>query len=272
MPLNDNSPRKEGLAHINADLQLVNGHHLYVERCGLESSPPVVLLHHGLGSVYSWKDHIVPLGEAGFHVIAYDRWGYGRSDSRQTLSMPFFEEDLQDLETLTIDLSLGPAALVGHSDGGTIALYFSESHSESVACLVTAGAHIYVEPKMNVGIESVHSKYERNARFRRALRRLHGDKTEAVFQGWYQGWTKPENLNWDMREGLSKIRCPTLVIQGKEDEHATRKHVEDIAAGIPQAQLWLVTGATHMLPQEIPEIFNRRVIEFLRSEFHIVGS
>ncbi len=261
-------PRKTGLVPAASGLRFINGHQLYVERYGPESGPPVVLLHHGLGSINSWKDQTLPLVKAGYHVIAYDRWGYGQSNPRQALSMPFFKEDLQDLDELLGDLNVERPALVGHSDGGTIALYFSGGFSERVTCLVTAAAHIYVEPKMISGIESVRRMYEQSAHFRRGLQRLHGDKREAVFQGWYRGWTKPENLAWDMRGQLSKISCPTLVIQGKEDEHATPKHAEDIAAGIPKAALWLAPDASHMLPQEIPEIFNRRVIEFLRYGFY----
>jgi pimeloyl-ACP methyl ester carboxylesterase len=68
-----------------------------------------------------------------------------------------------------------------------------------------------------------------------------------------------------MRPVLEKIACPTLVVQGMEDEHATPQHARDIAAGIPGAELWLDPGTAHMLPQERAEVFNRKVVEFLRS-------
>jgi pimeloyl-ACP methyl ester carboxylesterase len=74
-----------------------------------------------------------------------------------------------------------------------------------------------------------------------------------------------------MRPLLAQIRCPALVIQGEHDEHATPQHAGAIAAAIGAAleprsvaELWLAEGAAHMLPQEIPEVFNQKLIEFLQ--------
>jgi len=66
-----------------------------------------------------------------------------------------------------------------------------------------------------------------------------------------------------MRPLLSRIICPTLVVQGEDDEHATLQHAHDIAESIPGAELWLVPGAMHMLPQDLPEVFNQKLLEFL---------
>jgi pimeloyl-ACP methyl ester carboxylesterase len=66
-----------------------------------------------------------------------------------------------------------------------------------------------------------------------------------------------------MRPLLGGITCPTLVIQGEQDEHASPQHARDIAAAIPGAGLWLLPGTGHMLPQEADECFNSRLIEFI---------
>ncbi len=244
-------------------MTLINGHCLNVEVHGPPDGPAVVLLHHGLGSVYSWQAQIPALVAAGFRTIAYDRWGYGRSDAREQLSMPYFKDDLRDLKLLLELHQIQSAALVGHSDGGTIALYYAALHVKQVTAVVPVAAHIYVEPKMHPGIEGVKRAFENDPNFRQGLRRLHEDKVDAVFQGWYQGWRKPENLDWDMRSTLEDISCPTLVVQGLEDEHATPQHARDIAAAIPDARLWLLPQAGHMLPQDYPEEFNTRVCSFL---------
>jgi len=203
-------------------------------------------------------------------VIAFDRWGYGRSEGRPNLAVPFFQEDLDDLLGLLNSLDVKRAALVGHSDGGTIALYFAAEHPERMTCLVTVAAHIYAEPKMQPGIEGVRAAYEQETRFREGLRRLHGEKTDSVFFNWYNGWrSNPEILSWDMSPVLSRITCPTLVIQGTEDEHATPQHARDLAEAIQnspagQTELWLLEGARHMLPQDEPKKFNQRVLEFIQ--------
>jgi pimeloyl-ACP methyl ester carboxylesterase len=245
-------------------LYQINGHMLHVEIQGEPGNPGVVLLHHGLGSVRAWRDSLPVLAHAGYFTVAYDRWGYGGSEPRSQLSMPYFQQDLQDLSVLLDRLSMETAALVGHSDGGTIALYYAAQHSKRVTALVSIAAHIYVEPKMGPGIEGVRQAYETDERFQQGLRRLHADKTDSVFYNWFNGWTaRPENLAWDMRPVLRNIRCPSLIIQGIEDEHATPQHARDIAEAIPGARLWLAPGAAHMLPQEQPELFNRRLLEFL---------
>ena len=253
---------------MNGELVRVNNHRLYIEAHGPIDGVPVVLLHHGLGAVKAWKGQIQPFADAGYRIITYDRWGYGGSDPRDHLSLPYFEEDLSDLEVMLDSLNVEQVALVGHSDGGTISLYFAAQNPTRVTCMVITAAHIYVEAKMIPGIHSIHQAFTHDARMRAGLQRLHGDKVDSVFQGWYQGWLQPEHINWDMRPILSRIACPTLVVQGMEDDHATPKHAQDIAAEIPNADLWLKLGAGHMLPQDIPEEFNKRVMRFL--EIHHV--
>jgi pimeloyl-ACP methyl ester carboxylesterase len=48
-----------------------------------------------------------------------------------------------------------------------------------------------------------------------------------------------------------------------EDEYSSPQHAQQIAAAIRGAELWLVPGVGHMLPQQIAREFNRRLIEFL---------
>lgn len=241
----------------------INGHTLAVQVHGPPSARPVVLLHHGLGAIPAWEAQIPALVIAGYRVVAYDRWGYGASQARQGVGMPDFQQDRADLLGLLARLQIERCALVGHSDGGTIALYFTADHPERVACLVTVAAHVYVEPKMAGSVLQVRAAFENEPRLREGLRRLHGEKTEQVFANWFDGWLTPGNLAWDMRPYLSGIGCPALVVQGEADEHATPQHARDIAAAIPQGVGWLVPQADHMLPQRVPEIFNQRLLEFL---------
>jgi len=241
----------------------INGHNLHVETHGPQDGPVVVLLHHGLGSARAWKAHTPVLAAAGYRVIAYDRWGYGGSDARPGLGMPFFEDDLLDLDALLDELGVQQASLVGHSDGGTLALYYASQQPLHVLRLVVVAAHIYVEPKMDTGIRGVRQVFENDARFREGLRRAHGEKAEDVFHHWFEGWVKPENLSWDMRPVLGQIACPTLVVQGVQDEHATPQHARDTVEAIPHASLWLLENAGHMLPQDRPDEFIARLLEFL---------
>lgn len=246
-----------------ASLYNINGRRLYVEIGGEDGAPPIVLLHHGLGSVRAWQAQLPALQFAGFRTVAYDRWGYGLSNLRPFPLNPDFHEDEQDLLALLDSLEVAQASLVGHSDGGTIALQFSAHHPDRVRCLVCVAAHIYTEPKMQQSILGVQQAFKENTALRLGLSRLHGEKVDQVFASWFEGWYQPENEDWDMRPLLGQVTCPALVIQGEEDEHATPAHAQDLAAAIPGAELWLAPGARHMLPQEAPELFNQRLLEFL---------
>jgi pimeloyl-ACP methyl ester carboxylesterase len=243
---------------------MINGHNLHVEQLGPRNGCDVVLLHHGLGSTRTWREQMPMLAASGFRVTAYDRWGYGESDSRARLDLPGFESDVSDLHRLFQELGIRSAALIGHSDGGTIAMYFAVRYPGQVRCLVTIAAHIYVELKMEPGILSVRDAFLSDARFRHRMSRAHGSQYEQVFHNWFDGWHRIEMLGWDMRPVLRQICCPALVIQGEADEHAMPQHAKDIADAIPGAELWLVPAAGHMLVLENPGVINPRLLEFLQ--------
>ena len=243
---------------------LINGHNLHVEQLGPKDGPDVVLLHHGLGSTRAWRGQMPLLAKSGFCVTAYDRWGYGKSDARERLDLPTFTSDVSDLYCLFQELGIHSAALVGHSDGGTIAMYFAAQFPNQVNCLVSIAAHIYVEPKMESGILAVKEAFISDDRFRHGMIKAHGGNFELVFTNWYNGWHRQELLHWDMRPVIRQISCPTLVIQGEDDEHATSKHATDIADAIPGAQVWIVPGAGHMLVLENAKVISPRLLEFLQ--------
>jgi pimeloyl-ACP methyl ester carboxylesterase len=246
---------------------IINGHKINVIIRGPEDGRAVVLLHHGLGSTRAWRRQAPALAAAGYRVVIYDRWGYGKSEPRPALSLPCFEDDQGALLALLDHMGIKRAALIGHSDGGTIALYFAAAHPERVACLATIAAHIYVEPKMGPGMLGVRQTFEYDDDFRRRFQRAHGDQYQQVFDNWFNGWTKPEHLSWDMRPVLRQIECPALVIQGLEDEYATPKHAEDIAAAIAGAELWLIPGASHMLQRDADRELKKKLLDFLGKQF-----
>jgi pimeloyl-ACP methyl ester carboxylesterase len=248
----------------------INQRSIYVEIHGARHNPWVLMLHHGLGTTQSWKKQIPALVQAGFCVMLYDRWGYGRSQRRGEPISPQFFDDLQDLEQLLDQVAPAQIAIVGHSDGGTIGLYFASRHPEQLKCLVVIAAHIYVEKKMDAGINYVKHSFLEDQKFQKSLASLHAENYPSVFWNWYAGWRQEQNLVWDMRHELAGINCPTLVVQGTEDEHATCKQAEDLTAAVPGAQLWLMEDAGHMLPQTHAQVFNQRLVSFLNET--IIGA
>lgn len=243
----------------------INHRELHIEQYGDSLSPTIILLHHGLGSTRAWREQVQPLISAGYNLILYDRWGYGKSERRPHLEVPSFKDDLADLKAIINYFNLSSPILIGHSDGGTISLYHAIQNPISVSTLVVVAAHIYLEPKMEPGIQAIQRAFEHDIHFRKGLERAHGEKYESTFYNWFNGWHNPRALVWDMRPLIKNIRCPVLVIQGSSDEHATSQHAIDIAENIPSSEIWLVPNAGHMLPQEMPAEFNRKVLNFLKT-------
>ena len=222
----------------------------------------MLLLHHGLGSLRSWRKQIPALAAAGWRTLAYDRWGYGRSDARPAFAPQFLRTDADEAIRLLDHLGLERVAVVGHSDGGSLGLLLAAEYSQRVERLVLVAAHIDRESATLEGLHTLAHDIRRQPLLGR-LRREHGPKADALAQSWVDHWLDPEVADQTLEPLLDHVRCPTLVVQGELDEHATPDHARRIARGIPGSELWLIPGAGHMPLQEVPEEFNGRLLAFL---------
>jgi pimeloyl-ACP methyl ester carboxylesterase len=109
----------------------INGLTIHVLEAGFErAGRPCVLLLHGFPELaYSWRKIILPLAAAGFHVIAPDQRGYGRTTGWD----PAYDGDLASFRFLNLvrDMlglvhALGHAqieAVAGHDFGSSIAAW-----------------------------------------------------------------------------------------------------------------------------------------------------
>lgn len=240
----------------------VEGHRLYFELHGSASDPLVVFLHHGLGSTRSWRRQIPAFVAAGWRVLVYDRWGYGRSDPRPAFLPGFLRQDAAECIALLDHLGVERASLVGHSDGGTIAILIGAQYPGRIRSMALVAAHIYYEPKMERGLHGIAEAAEEPP-LATALSREHGERAEALVEAWIGHWLSSEPASLSLRSELGKIVCPVFVIQGELDEHATPQHARDIAELAQDGHLWLIPGVHHMPLHEIPERFNQRLLEFL---------
>ncbi len=159
-------------------------------------------------------------------------------------------------------LGVNEASLLGHSDGGSISLLMAAQQPERIKAMIVVAAHIYFEPQMLEGLEGI-GRAAQDSAFILGMRREHGDRAERLVQAWIDHWQATQSQALSMRDALPAIECPTLVVQGELDEHALPQHAMDIADAIPGSTLWLIPGVQHMPPQEIPDRFNQKVLEFL---------
>src|SRR3954454_13532743 len=97
----------------------VNGLRLHAAERG---EGPLVLLCHGFPeSWYSWRHQIAALAEAGFHAVAPDMRGYGKSDAPEAIDQYTIFHLVGDLVGLLDALEAASAVIVGHDWGASIA-------------------------------------------------------------------------------------------------------------------------------------------------------
>ena len=181
-----------------------------------------------------WRDFPETLCKsAECYGLIYDRKGYGGSEKyEEPWPVNYLQiESLLYLPALLQACSIDDAVLIGHSDGGTIALITAAAHGNLIRGTITEAAHIFVE---KITIEGIHKtvKAFESTSLKEKLARYHDKNTKAVFYRWADRWLSPEFRNWNIREELPNVTCPLLLLQGEDDEYGTRAQVEGIAAGV----------------------------------------
>lgn len=255
---------------IGFDTVKVNNKNLRVkliEQDHSENMPWLVFLHEGLGCIELWKNFPDKLAEAtGLNALVFDRQGYGGSDH---LDLPrpndYLEtEALVFLPDLLEKLNIVKPILIGHSDGGSIALIYAGKH----LCLgiICEAAHIYVEKITLEGIQSAKSNPDLR-QIKEKLKKYHGDKTDDIFSAWADTWLSEGFKDWNISSKLNGIVCPVLLIQGLDDEYATPEQVEKIAEAMPMAayvQTTLLENCAHVPHFQAADIVLNRMIDFIK--------
>lgn len=226
--------------------------------------PTVLLLHDGLGAIGSWRSLPERLaGALGANTLVYDRWGYGGSEARPRFAARFMEAEVPILLELLEHLRVPRAALVGHSDGGSIALLCAAWHPRRVRAVVTEAAHTFVEPETQAGIRALVA-LQAAGRTPGWLVKLHGERADDLLRAWSDHWLSPVHARWDIRPELPAVRCPVLAVQGDADEFGTPAQVDSIVAAVAGAQSWIVPGCGHTPHSQAEDAFVARVSAFLR--------
>lgn len=247
------------------------GHWLRAQQIGRwEADDPVlVLLHEGLGSIGQWHGFPAALaGACGLPALVYERYGHGGSDPLVgERPANFIEVEAREALPAVLEATgIRRPVLFGHSDGGTIALLYASAFASRPVAVVTEAAHVLVEATTHASLVALKRRWDADEGFRRRLARHHGDRTEAMFRGWAESWTRPENRQWQMLDRLPAIRCPVLAVQGEDDAHGTPAQVAEIVGrvGGPATAL-MIPGCGHVPHREQEAIVLARVGTFVRA-------
>lgn len=240
-----------------------------------DAAPLVVFLHEGLGSVAMWKDYPQRLCDAGgFRGLVFSREGYGRSTPRrrnERWPVDFMHVQARDvLPRVFAKLGIGARGqqpwLLGHSDGGSIALIYAATFPERVAGVVALAPHIFVEDVSIESIAAARTTYLAGD-LRDRLARYHADADSAFF-GWNDVWLDPAFRGWSIEAMVAKVRCPLLVVQGANDEYGTLAQVEGIRTRAPHAKIVVLADCGHSPQRDQPEALTRTVTDFIARRSH----
>jgi 3-oxoadipate enol-lactonase len=234
----------------------------------------VLLLHAALGDSRSWAPQVEALRAAGHNAIAPDLPGYGDEPLRPG-RISYVEHAAALLD--------GPAAVVGCSFGGRVALELAVEHPELVERLVLVNAAL-------PGWDWSAAVQAANAEEDEALDR--GDVPAAAEANMF--WLGPDaseevrdlvramvSRNFELvlpvheqvesvpveppaNERLGEIAVPTLIVVGAEDVADMAEIAAILAAEIADARIETIEGAGHLPSLERPDELNRLLLDFLQ--------
>lgn len=237
----------------------INGKTMEAEWVGATRSgaSTLVFLHEGLGCLRMWKNFPRKLAKkTDCNAFVYSRLGYGFSDPCE-LPRPLDymqREGTKMLPAVLETAGVEEYILVGHSDGGSIALvHAGQTHSVKLKGVITEAAHLFCEPLSVRSIDAMRDEYL-NGDLKEKLTRYHGDNVECAFRGWNDAWLDPGFLDWNIEGFLPGIDVPVLAIQGMEDQYGTVAQLEAIARNVGNgAEILLFEGCGHAPHHEKPD-------------------
>ena len=248
---------------------------LFYQECG-SGSDAVVLIHDGVVDSAVWNDVWPTLCEQ-FHVIRYDRRGFGRSPAATS-----WYSEVDDLAAILRTTRVKRATLVGSSHGGEISIDFALAHPELVKGLVLVGAVVsgfsYSEHFVVRG--SSIAEPIRKGDVPNGLKTLANDRyliapgSDAARRKLIDLLTaSPQDATHPDRAippkpafpRLNEIRISTLILVGEADIPDVHAHAGAIEAGIPNARRVVVSGTGHLMYLEKPEEFSRIVLNFIET-------
>jgi pimeloyl-ACP methyl ester carboxylesterase len=203
---------------------------------------PILLFHDSLGCVDLWRSFPRHLASATRRrVIAYDRLGFGRSDSYPgQLGSDFVRAEAQQVvPRLCEQFEVTDFVACGHSVGGGMAVETAAHFQTRCRALVTIAAQAFVEDRTLDGIRIAQRDFQDPANLAR-LAKYHGDKARWVVDAWIETWLSPEFAHWNLNAALAGVHCPVLAVHGERDEYGTSEHPRRIAAG---------RGTAHIIPE-----------------------
>ncbi len=252
----------------------------------LGEGPPLLLVHGLAGCWQNWLENI-PHFARTHRVIAVDLPGFGASPMpREPISIAGYARCLDELCGA---LGVDAAMVVGNSMGGFIVAELAIAAPQRVERLVLVSAAgisaetVRREPILAIGramaftagwAASRHEVFARRPGLRRLALSLivrHPHRLSAPIAHELMAGSGREaflpaleaNFGYPIRERLTQIACPTLIVWGTHDRIIPVRDATTFAQLIPSARKVLLPDTGHVPMLERPARFNALLEQFL---------
>ncbi len=247
----------------------INGAQIYYQTYG-EDRPgeaPILLIHGSTITGQEDWDLVAPLLARHRKVIVPDCRGHGHSTNpNQSYS---FIEMAADMAALIRALDYGTAHVIGHSNGGNVALVVLMEHPDVVQTAVVQAANAYVSPDLIQKEPPIFDpeRVKREApNWMESMIRLHGETHGPEYWRDLLRMTVDEIIKEPnyTPANLALVQRPTLVVQGENDRvNAPARHAQFIAQHVPYAELWIPSGIGHSVHLEVLFDWVQKIENFL---------
>lgn len=245
-----------------------NSSRIYYEEQG--SGAPVLVLPGFAGSIEEFAALREALVTAGYRVIAADLPGSGRSEPQpRAYPATYFEDDARSFAALLQHLAVGPAHLMGFSDGGEISLLMAALQPGVARSVVTWGAAgVLNDPDGRLG-EAMYNVVDHPIpplqQFRDFLIATYGEaNARAMTQSLVGALRAIIKDGGDLSFAKAgTITCPVLLIVGEHDFFAPPALASKLAARIRTAEALVAEGAEHNVYGDRPEWLTQTILDWL---------
>ena len=269
----------------------VNGARLRVD---VQGEGPTIIAHHGapgLGTHATPKRAFAPLADA-YRIVTFDARGSGDSDA----TPPYTHAQwVADVDALRAHVGVERFVMTGGSYGGYVALEYTLAHPERVSHLIlrdTSASRRFEamarrnalaraaefpditeelldmlfegrvpdDATMRSAYATIAPLYDANTSPQKAAERV----KSAIFRADTHNQAFAGNLpGYDLTDRLHEIQVPTLIVVGRHDWITPVAASEEIASGIPNAELVIFEHSGHSPQLEENERFIAVVRDFL---------
>lgn len=286
----------------NVRVLTVNGTGLAMRESG--DGVPLVLVHGGVSDLRTWDNQVAAFSER-FRTIAYSRRYHCPNPPISPDAPDPVQTHADDLAGLIESLDAGPVHVVGHSWGGLIALVLALQRPDLMRSLVlveppVVSMHVTIPPKISqmIGLfvrhpglavaiaklgggalapaEKAFRKGDDKSAIERFGRGILGNRRfEALSVDRYgQVW---DNRGPDRAQALFKgfpdligvsldgIPIPVLLVSGSQSPAIFRLLNADLLDRLPNASHVVIPGASHIVHEDAPTMFNQTVLSFLQA-------